>query len=312
MSTQGLFGDVQEYPDPRARERFDSLFGLDHIKSRILTEARVLLAPDLVVDWSTKNHGIVIGAARSVADRPSLLILSGDVGTGKTELAESVGDPIARGLKIGVTLFPMSLSARGKGLVGEMTSLITAAFDEVRTAVPGSARDEMGKTQHAGMLLIDEADALAQSRDSVQMHHEDRAGVNALIRGIDAIRRDRAPILILMCTNRVDSLDPAVLRRAAGTFAFERPTQDQLASLLARELGDVGLEESELMSLASALGVHPTRSYGCTYSDVRQRFVPSAVLDAIEREEPIRNERLFALAESFEPTRPFGEAPDGE
>jgi hypothetical protein len=30
---------------------------------------------------------------------------------------------------------------------------------------------------------VDEGDALAQSRDLAQMHHEDRAGVNALIRG---------------------------------------------------------------------------------------------------------------------------------
>ena len=33
----------------------------------------------------------------------------------------------------------------------------------------------------AVILLVDEADALAQSREAAQMHHEDRAGVNAFL-----------------------------------------------------------------------------------------------------------------------------------
>jgi tRNA A37 threonylcarbamoyladenosine biosynthesis protein TsaE len=36
-------------------------------------------------------------------DRTALVILAGDVGTGKTELAESAGDPIARSLGVKVT-----------------------------------------------------------------------------------------------------------------------------------------------------------------------------------------------------------------
>ena len=40
------------------------------------------------------------------------------------------------------------------------------------------------KPELAAILLIDEADALAQSPAQSQMHHEDRAGVNALVRKI--------------------------------------------------------------------------------------------------------------------------------
>ena len=61
--------------------------------------------------------------------RPPLVILAGDVGSGKTELAETIGDAVARQEKIDITLFPLSLSTRGQGRVGEMTQLLSAAFD---------------------------------------------------------------------------------------------------------------------------------------------------------------------------------------
>ena len=57
------------------------------------------------------------------------MILAGDVGSGKTELAETIGDAVARHEGIEVLLLPLSLSARGQGKVGEMTQLISAAFD---------------------------------------------------------------------------------------------------------------------------------------------------------------------------------------
>ena len=61
--------------------------------------------------------------------RPPLVVLAGDVGSGKTELAETIGDAVARQEKIDITLFPLSLSTRGQGRVGEMTQLLSAAFD---------------------------------------------------------------------------------------------------------------------------------------------------------------------------------------
>jgi AAA+ superfamily predicted ATPase len=67
----------------------------------------------------------------------------------------------------------------------------------------------------AVILLVDEADALAQSREAAQMRHEDRAGVNAFIRGVDRIGNG-LPAAVIMCTNRLSALDPAVRRRAAG------------------------------------------------------------------------------------------------
>ena len=110
--------------------------------------------------------------------RPPLVVLAGDVGAGKSELAETIGDAVARQERIDITLFPMSLSTRGQGRVGEMTQLLSAAFEHT-VAEAAKLKSSSGKSRGAVILLIDEADALAQSREAAQMHHEDRAGVNA-------------------------------------------------------------------------------------------------------------------------------------
>jgi AAA+ superfamily predicted ATPase len=227
------------------------------------------------------------------------------VGTGKTELAESVGHPIAMSLGLDpLTLFPLSLAARGGGLVGEMTKLLGAAFAAVRENTPPRPRSG-DQLSAASILLIDEADALAQSREATQMHHEDRAGVNALIRGVDELRRDRIPVLTIMCTNRRDALDPAVLRRAAHVFEFARPNQEQRVAVLAAALADADIAPADIEALASQLGPAGSRPWPATYSDLRQRFIPEAVLDAIENNEDLKPERLLQLAAKFEVTRPF-------
>lgn len=112
-------------------------------------------------------------------------------------MTETFGDAIAREAHIGVTLYALSLNARGTGAVGEMTSLLSAAFAEVKQAAKrGAGR---GSKHNSGIvLLVDEADALAQSRELGQMHHEDRAGVNALIRGVDDLATGNLPAIVVM------------------------------------------------------------------------------------------------------------------
>ena len=106
MSADGLFGAVEEFPNDSAQERFDGLVGIDSIKRQVAAEAHALLDPGIVEAWSTRAHRAVIPAVRDVTSRTALVVLGGDVGTGKTELAETVGDRIARDLGKKVTLFP--------------------------------------------------------------------------------------------------------------------------------------------------------------------------------------------------------------
>ena len=146
-------------------------------------------------------------------------MFAGDVGTGKTALAETFADRSRAGWG-GLLLF-RSACARGSGSVGEMTQLISSAFDYVQTESqrPSTAAGP----DHAGVLLIDEADALAQSRELAQMHHEDRAGVNALIRGIDGSPNSAAPSSP-SCAPTACPHSTRPSRRAADIFRFHRPT----------------------------------------------------------------------------------------
>ncbi len=305
--TTGIFEEVREFPDPAASRRFAGLVGLDDVKERLLKEARLLLEPDSLDTWSKEHHGQKIRLIEVFRDRPPLFIFAGDVGTGKTALAETFGDAVARDIDLRVTLFSLSLNARGTGVVGEMTTLLSKAFTEVKLA----ARKAAGRTgRHAGgiVLLIDEADALAQSRELVHMHHEDRAGVNALIRGIDDLATGHMPALVVMCTNRVDALDPAVRRRAAVTVTFTRPNDAQRHAFLSPVLAELGFTDSQVRSIVQATGTTRGRDYGYTYSDLSQRLLPGLLLAAYPSKR-ITYDLATQVLEQHPPTPPFHTQP---
>ena len=304
-SVDDLFERRLRYPDATAKERFDRLMGLEEHKGRLTKMLRILVNPENLSSWFHRHHPGAREIVKIVQSRPPLLVLAGDVGTGKTELAETVGDAVARQEKIDVTLFPLSLSTRGQGRVGEMTQLLSAAFDHTYSEA-GKLRSSNGRSRGAVLLLVDEADALAQSREAAQMHHEDRAGVNAFIRGVDRIANGGFPAAVIMCTNRLAALDPAIRRRAADTLQFVRPDKMQRYSLLQPHLNGLGFGDDAIRSIAVATGATGGREYGFTYSDLMQRLLPTIVLDAYP-EHPVNVERALKLAERMVPTTPFDE-----
>lgn len=297
-----LFEPADPFPSASAKERYEALVGLEHVKERLEKEARLLLRPDLLERWSREHHGTVLPIVGAFGDRMPLFIFAGDVGVGKTELAETFGDRIARTEDIAVTLMKMSLNARGTGRVGEMTDLIARAFRHVETRVAKQRGAE--RPTAAVILLIDEADALAQSRELAQMHHEDRAGVNALVRGISHIAAQRLPVITVLCTNRRSALDPAVERRAAAIFDFVRPNEEQRAAVLREALRGTEITEEQIHDLAKLTGPINGRAYGFTYSDLRTRLIPGVVLDAFPAER-VRFERVVELIAETSATKPF-------
>lgn len=303
MNLADLFEDVIHLPEPRGQCEYDRLIGLDAHKERLVKETLLLLDPGLLREWSNKHHRGELRALDYFRSRPSLFVLAGDVGTGKTALARSFGSEVAKRARVQIQLYALSLNARGSGAVGEMTRLISGAFRQVRDAV-ARTRGDNEKAGRGIILLIDEADALAQSREASQMHHEDRAGVNALIRGVDDIAAERLPIAIIMCTNRLDAIDPAVRRRAAVIFEFRRPCRVQRLQVLRQALLGSGIAEPDLEALADATGEVAERRYGFTYSDLTQRLVPSIVLDAFP-ERALTGARAIETARGIEPTPPF-------
>jgi AAA+ superfamily predicted ATPase len=297
-----LFEPTRDFPDPDAAQRYTALIGLDEVKERLHKEALIRLDPQRLERWSQQHHGGVIRAVKYFRDRPALFLFGGDVGTGKTQLAETFGDRLATNMNIPVAFRKLTLNARGSGRVGEMTTLISSAFTEVEQH--GRSMMRGGRRTGAVILLLDEADALAQSRDLQQMHHEDRAGVNAVIRGVDHIAQESLPVLVVACTNRIEAIDPALRRRAAQTFLFARPIADQRRAVLQAALVGVELASDELEQLVEATGPHAGGSYGMTYSDITQQLVPGAVLEAFP-DSALTFERLLARAKSQVPTAPF-------
>jgi AAA+ superfamily predicted ATPase len=297
-----LFEPTRDFPDPKAGDRYARLVGLDEVKELLHKEALLRLHPGQLAEWSRKHHGGLIAAINYFRDRPPLFLFAGDVGTGKTQLAETFGDRLATETKLPIALRKLTLNARGGGRVGEMTSLISSAFAEVEHEARGLVKG--GKRTGGIVLVVDEADALAQSRDLQQMHHEDRAGVNALIRGVDHVADESLPVLVVACTNRLDALDPALRRRAAQTFIFRRPNAGQRAAVLTAALDGLRLSPEQIEQLAEATGERDGRPYGFTYSDITQRLVPLAVLDAYPTE-PLEFTRLLEHARELAPTAPF-------
>ena len=298
-----LFDHRLTYPDVDLQGRLARLVGLDEQKSRLTKMLGLLVNPAGLDAWAKQHHPDAQALVDTVRRRPPLVILAGDVGSGKTELAETIGDAVARQEKIDLTLLPMSLSTRGQGRVGEMTQLLSLAFDyAVKEAQKLKAVN--GKARGGLILLVDEADALAQSRESAQMHHEDRAGVNTFIRGIDRLASAKLPAAVIMCTNRLNALDPAIRRRAADVLEFARPDAAQRRQVLDHRLQSSGMSRKHLDELVAATGSQKGTDIGFTFSDLTQRLIPAIVLDAYP-ERAIDGARAIALAKAMSPTPAF-------
>ena len=300
-----IFGPRVALPDGEAMRRLARLVGRDDAISRLSKLLGVLMRPTRLDEWLSKHHPDASAVLAHVKGRLPFVILAGDVGTGKTELAETIGDKVARQEKVEITLYPMSLSVRGGGLVGEMTRLISGAFSHVKEAAKKTTRKKDGAFSAGALLLIDEADAMTQSRESAQMHHEDRAGVNALIRGLDSIHQANIPVAVIMCTNRLDAIDPAVRRRAADVFNFGRPNEAQRHAILAPALGELGFDEKQICRLAAVVGGEDSNNQ-FTFSDLTQRFMHALVMDAYP-DKPVTFERAESILKSMRPTPRFTE-----
>jgi AAA+ superfamily predicted ATPase len=139
------------------------------------------------------------------------------------------------------------------------------------------------------------------------MHHEDRAGVNALIRGVNRLANAHLPAAVIMCTNRLGALDPAVKRRAADIMEFTRPDDEQRRAVLRGALHDAAFSIHDLDALVAATGSTAKHSYGFTFSDLTQRLLPAIVLDAYP-DSAISAKRAVEIAKRMNATPPFKEA----
>lgn len=280
-------------PDDRLEGRGRRLIGFAERYQRLKRELRLLLDPEGVEAWSEKFYGRRVPLVEVVTDRYPLVIFHGDVGTGKTETAEAASDALARELDCEARLFKLSTRVRGFGNVGQMSMLINQAFDVVTK--------EAGKKK-LSFLVIDEADSLAANRSGDRSHHEDKVAVNTLIQKVDDVRRFGGRVLVFLCTNRYDALDPAMVRRAGRVERFDRPDETERGQLLRLDLDGLGLPERTLRDLAKLTGPDGNgRPLGFTHSDLRTRLFPEAMAMAFP-DRKVEPKDLLEAARSIQPS----------
>lgn len=271
MADTSIFDSETPVPDAGLAARARTLLGFDRRYGRVRDHLHLLLNADALGDWNKRYHRGKLVIGERVADQYPLVVFHGDVGTGKTVTAECVANRLMTDAGMeDCRLFKLSNRVRGGGLVGEMGSLLAEAFKRIVASI--------GKHRRA-VLIIDEGDSLATSRSQDHSHHEDKVAVNTLIQSIDDLRRFKGRAAVILCTNRLSVLDPALLRRAAIVEAFERPSDDERLELLAMDLDGLDLTRSQLDELVALSGSRDGGP-GWTYSDFRTRFYPAAVAKA--------------------------------
>ncbi|MBK9420928.1 MAG: AAA family ATPase [Flavobacteriales bacterium] len=263
-----VFDNILELPNSAIAARREALVGFEPRFVRVHANLKMLLDPDGLKAWSLKHHHVELPIVGHMADRHPLVILAGDAGTGKTISAEVLSDAIARELGKEGFFLRLSTRVRGEGLHGQMGNLVNDAFEKVKV--------EAGKKRLA-FLLIDEADAIATSRSTLQMHQEEKAAVNTLIQKLDELRELRGRAVVFMSTNRMHLLDEAIVRRAAVVLQFERPSEEERVELFQKGLTGLKLTKKELHELAELTGPDQNDGLGHSFSDIRLRLIPEAV-----------------------------------
>jgi len=293
MSDSTVFEQITDLPTRDLDKKAGKLLGFESRYQRIKKQLQMLLQPEELEAWSDIHHKKKLTILELLSDQYPLAIFYGDVGTGKTANAEAIANKLARDAKIeDAILFKLSNKVRGSGRVGEMGTLISQAFDEITRSI--------GTGDGRAFLIIDEGDSLGASRSQQQSHHEDKVGVNTMIQSIDDLRKHGGRILVVLCTNRLDSLDAALRRRALIVEEFTRPSRQELYDLFVQDLSDLDVEEHDIEKLVE-LTMPTNSSPGWSYSDVRTRLYPTAVASAFP-DSPLTMNHLFDVAASMQPS----------
>jgi SpoVK/Ycf46/Vps4 family AAA+-type ATPase len=277
------------HPKREAMKEFEALVGIDAIKEALLDELTLILDRTRLDGWRAKHHAGGLAILDRAKSKAPLILLSGDVGCGKTALASCIATPVAKAIDQRIICFETPSDLRGRGHVGELSARVTEAFAQAKAKA---------KTVGRGLLVIDEADDLATHRSQMQAHHEDRAGVNVLIKQIDQLSAAEVPIAVIMITNRADVLDPAVVRRAVLQLLFERPGDETRAAIFTRILDGTKATEAQIRDLVKLT----KRAVPYTSSDLTDRLARLALRRAWKSNQAFGVEAIKACIPEVDPS----------
>lgn len=210
---------------------------------------------------------------------PKGVLLVGPPGTGKTLLAKAVAG------EAGVPFFSISGSDFVEMFVGVGASRVRNLFEE-------------GKKNAPCIIFIDEIDAVARRRGTGMGggHDEREQTLNQLLVEMDGFGVNEG-IIVMSATNRVDILDPAILRpgrfdRKVGVGRPDVKGREEILQVHARKkpLGeDVDLKEiarttagftgADLENLMNEAAIITARDgrYFLTQKDIRQAFIKTGI-----------------------------------
>jgi SpoVK/Ycf46/Vps4 family AAA+-type ATPase len=287
-----IFDNTIDLPNTGIKERTENLIGFEAKFQRIYGNLKLLLDQEGLINWSKKHHKKELPVISQLTDRYPLIILAGDAGTGKTVSAEAIADRMVRELKKEGFFLKLSTRVRGEGLHGQMGNLVNDAFAELKK--------QAGKNRLA-FLLIDEADAIATSRSTLQMHQEEKAAVNTLIQKIDEIRELRGRAVVFMLTNRLHFIDEAIVRRAAVILEFERPNEKERKELFEKSLDGIEFSKNQLQELADLTSPEQNEDIGHSFSDIRLKILPEAIATSFP-DSPLTFEILCDTIRNIKPS----------
>lgn len=292
MSNTTIFDNVTELPNADIKKRVEALIGFEKRFNRVHGNLKLLLDQEGLIEWSKKHHKKQLPVLDTILDRYPLILMVGDAGTGKTVSAEGIADKMVRELGKEGFFIKLSTRVRGEGLHGQMGNLVNSAFDKLK--------QEAGKKRIA-FLFIDEADAIATTRSTLQMHQEEKAAVNTLIQKIDEIRTLKGRAIVFMATNRLHFIDEAILRRATIIMEFDRPDEQERHELFSKTLEGTGITENELRQLAKLTGPENNNNVGYSFSDISLKILPEAVATSFPNK-PLSSEAIVAAIKKVKPS----------
>ena len=232
---------------------------------------------------------------------PKGVLLVGPPGTGKTLLAKAVAG------EAGVPFFSISGSDFVEMFVGVGASRVRDLFEQAKQNSPC-------------IVFIDEIDAVARRRGSGLGggHDEREQTLNQLLVEMDGFD-DNSGIIIMAATNRVDILDPAILRpgrfdRKVGVTSPDVKGREEILAVHARgkrlsedvDLHQIarttpGFSGADLENLMNESAIRAARNNAgyITMEDIRKSFIKVGIgMEKKSRVVPEKERRITAYHES--------------
>ncbi len=127
------------------------------------------------------------------------VILAGPPGTGKTHLARALANEISNITGTEIKFFNIDGTSLTTSAVGETEAKWRELFKKAAQEAPS-------------IIFIDEGESVAQNRDDSSNARYDNKTVNQILTLMSNLEKSDDNVFVLMATNKLESLDPAITR----------------------------------------------------------------------------------------------------